>query len=40
VPAELKPAYRPDVKPQMAELLDENGITLTQAFYDVVRELR
>ena len=40
VPGDLKPAYRLDVKPQMAELLDENGIELTQAFYDVVRELR
>ena len=39
VAGEVKPAYRLHVRPQVAQLLDENGVELTQAFYDVVREL-
>lgn len=36
----LKPAYRLGIKPQIAQLLDIKGNEVSQAFYDVDRELR
>jgi len=39
VPGQLKPAYSSNIQPQMAELLDDNGLQLTQAFYNVVRDI-